>query len=115
MQTQSNINVDIVAKCGLYCGNCKKFKDGKCSGCEGNYKATWCKTRACCIENGYATCADCVTTNPRDCKKFSNFITDIFSVIFRSDRPASIDYIRQHGREAFVQMMIDQKRMVIKK
>ncbi len=107
--------LDLVAKCGLYCGNCGKYKNGKCAGCEANAKATWCKARTCCIENSYATCADCATTNPRECKKFSNFVTDIFSVVFRSDRPASIDYIRQHGRESFIQLMVDQNRMVIRK
>jgi hypothetical protein len=115
MQTQSNIDVNLVAKCGLYCGNCGKFKNGKCAGCEQNAKATWCKTRTCCIENGYSTCADCIVSNPRECKKFSNFVSSVFEVIFRSDRPASIDYIKQYGREAFIQMMIEQNRMVIKK
>ncbi|MBN1927124.1 MAG: DUF3795 domain-containing protein [Prolixibacteraceae bacterium] len=104
-----------ISKCGLYCNNCGKFKSGKCPGCEKNVKATWCKTRICCIENGYSSCADCTMTNPRECKKFSNFITDVFSTIFRSDRPASIEYIKKHGSEAFINLMIDQNRMVIKK
>lgn len=107
--------VGLVSKCGLYCGNCKKFLNGKCAGCEANTGASWCKARACCIENGYATCADCSTSSPRDCKKFSNFVTDLFSFVFRSDRPASIAYIKEHGREGFVQLMENQNRMVIKK
>jgi len=115
METQSIINPDLVAKCGLYCGNCNKLKSGKCAGCTGNSKATWCKARTCCIENNYNTCADCKTTNPRECKKFSNFVSDIFSFVFRSDRPASVEYIKQHGREAFIQLMNQQNRMVIKK
>lgn len=115
MNTLTEKNPDLVSKCGLYCGNCGKYKSGKCAGCAANEKASWCKARACCIENNYATCADCTTTNPRDCKKFSNFVSDLFSLIFRSDRPASIDYIKEHGREAFIDLMIDQNRMVIKK
>jgi len=115
MNTEPTKELYLVAKCGLYCGNCGKFKNGKCLGCEANQKASWCKARTCCIENDYSTCADCATTNPRACKKFSNFVSDIFSVIFKSDRPASIDYIRQHGREGYIQLMIDQNRMVIKK
>ncbi|HNW49784.1 MAG TPA: DUF3795 domain-containing protein [Prolixibacteraceae bacterium] len=115
MQTQSTINLKLLAKCGLYCGNCKKYVDGKCPGCEPNLKASWCKIRTCCLENGYATCADCTTTNPRECKKFTNFVSNIFSVIFRSDRPASIDYIRKYGKEAFILMLNEQNRMVIKK
>lgn len=115
MNNLTEKNPDLVSKCGLYCGNCGKYKSGKCAGCAANEKASWCKARACCIENNYATCADCTTTNPRDCKKFSNFVSDLFSLIFRSDRPASIDYIKEHGREAFIDLMIDQNRMVIKK
>ncbi|MBN2806537.1 MAG: DUF3795 domain-containing protein [Prolixibacteraceae bacterium] len=114
MNTLRKINPNLVAKCGLYCGNCGKFKNGKCAGCEANAKASWCMARKCCIENGFTTCAEC-ETNPRDCKKFSNFVSDIFSFIFRSDRPASIEYIKANGREAFIDLMIDQNRMVIKK
>ena len=115
MNTIAQPNLQLVSKCGLYCGNCKKYLNGKCQGCQANEKASWCKARACCIENGYNTCADCTTTNPRECKKFSNFIASFFELFFRSDRPASIDYIRENGREAFVNLMIDEKRMAIKK
>ena len=115
MNTVDQRNPDLVAKCGLYCGNCGKYQKGKCAGCEANVKAAWCKARSCCIENGYATCADCTTSTPRECKKFSNFVSDLFSLIFRSDRPASIEYIKTHRREAYIDLMIDQKRMVIKK
>jgi hypothetical protein len=115
MKTSTMVNPELVARCGLYCGNCSKFKSGKCAGCDANEKASWCKARTCCLENGYETCADCATSNPRECKKFSNLVSKLFEVIFRSDRPASVEYIKQHGREAFVNMMIEQNRMVIKK
>lgn len=111
----TNHNTALIAKCGLYCGNCKKFISGKCAGCEANVKATWCKTRTCCIQNGYFSCADCETTNPRDCTKFSNIVSDIFSFVFRSDRPASVEYIKSNGAQAYVNLMVDQKRMVVKK
>lgn len=115
MNTLTQQNTDLVAKCGLYCGNCGKYKTGKCGACTANVKASWCKARLCCIENSYATCADCSSTNPRECKKFSNFVSDIFSFIFKSDRPASIKFIKEHGREAYTELMIDQNRMVIRK
>ena len=115
MNTSSELNLQLVSKCGLYCGNCKKYRAGKCAGCETNEKASWCKARTCCLENGYNTCADCTTTTPRECKKFSNFVSSIFEVVFRSDRKSSIDYIRENDREAFINLMIDQNRMVIKK
>ena len=115
MNTLSQANLQLVSKCGLYCGNCKKYRSNKCGGCEANKKASWCKVRTCCIENGYDSCADCTTTNPRECKKFSNFISSVFELFFRSDRKASIDFIRENGRESFIHLMIDQKRMAIKK
>ena len=53
-------NSQQIAACGLYCGACKKFLNGKCPGCKENEKASWCKIhnsdRAACIryirENG---------------------------------------------------------------
>ncbi len=115
MNNLSQINVQLVSKCGLYCANCKMATNGKCGGCEANEKASWCKVRACCIENGYGSCADCTTTNPHECKKFSNFISSFFEFFFRSDRKASIDFIRENGRESFIHIMIDQKQMAIRK
>ncbi|WP_159521304.1 DUF3795 domain-containing protein [Sunxiuqinia indica] len=115
MNRLSQANLQLVSKCGLYCGNCKKYISSKCSGCEANEKASWCKVRACCVENGYDSCADCTTTNPRECKKFNNFISSFFELLFRSDRKASIDFIRENSRESFIHLMIDEKRMSIKK
>lgn len=115
MEPQTQHDLSLIAKCGLYCGNCKSYTKGKCKGCEANEKATWCKTRTCCIENKYDTCANCKTTTPRECKKFSNFISSIFEVVFRSDRKASIEYIKSQGKEAYINLMKEQNRMVIKK
>lgn len=57
-----------VAYCGLYCGACKSQLKGKCPGCYGNEKATWCEIRKCCNEHGYATCADCQLMPLKECK-----------------------------------------------
>ncbi len=79
----------LVAHCGLYCGACRAYLKGKCPGCHENEKASWCKVRSCCISNGFATCADCKEfPDPNECKKFNNFISKLFGLIFRSDRPA---------------------------
>ena len=43
------VNTDLVAHCGLYCGACKSYLNGKCKGCHENSKAAWCKIRSCCI------------------------------------------------------------------
>ena len=82
-------DVNLVAYCGLYCGACGAYRRGRCPGCHENSKATWCKVRSCCMENGHSSCADCKTpADPRECRKFNNFIAKIFGLIFRSDRRA---------------------------
>lgn len=106
---------DNVAYCGLYCSNCGKYKKGKCPGCHGNEKATWCKIRKCCMEHGYATCADCKEKTPLQCKYYNNIFAKFFEVMFKSDRQGSIEYIKEYGAESFVNLMEEQKSMVIKK
>ena len=49
----------LVAYCGLYCGACGRYLKDKCPGCHENQKAGWCKVRVCCVDNHYASCADC--------------------------------------------------------
>lgn len=96
----------LVAFCGLYCAACGKYQKEKCAGCAENSKATWCKLRSCCLENGYTTCADCEEFgDPRECAKFNNFMSRIFGFIFRSDRPACIDRIKAVGVEAYAEEM----------
>ncbi|MFA6780066.1 MAG: DUF3795 domain-containing protein [Paludibacteraceae bacterium] len=112
---ESSEKNQLVAYCGLYCGNCGKFKKGKCPGCAKNEKASWCKIRTCCMDYGYATCADCATTTPRACKNYNNLFAKFFEVVFKSDRKTSVEFIKEHGREAFADLMIDKNLMVIKK
>jgi hypothetical protein len=99
-------DVGLVAHCGLYCGACGSYRRGRCAGCHDNQKATWCKVRSCCTENGYASCADCRTVvDPRDCKKFNNVISKLFGLIFRSDRRACIVQIQELGPHAHAEIM----------
>jgi len=99
-------NPDLVAYCGLYCGACGAYQKGRCPGCRQNQKASWCKVRTCCINNGYATCADCMThVDARRCARFNNPISRLFGFIFRSNRAACIDRIDKIGREAFAREM----------
>jgi hypothetical protein len=105
-----------VAFCGLYCGACKKFLNGKCAGCQGNEKASWCTVRSCCLENGYQSCADCKTyATANDCKKFDNFMARLFGFIFRSDRQACIAYIQKEGYEKFADFMAKNQQVTIKR
>lgn len=104
IKTDMEANKENIAACGLYCGACRKFLSGKCLGCKKNEQAEWCKIRRCCIDKGYSTCAEC-SCDVRKCRTYSNFIGKIFAVLFKSDRPACIDYIRQHGMEAYSEEM----------
>ena len=106
----------LVAYCGLYCGACRRHRKGKCQGCHECEKATWCKERVCCIDNEYASCADCADfDDPNDCKKFNNFMAKVFALIFRSNRAACIEQIRQIGIQAHADNMAKHKRQSIKR
>lgn len=96
----------LVAYCGLYCGACPAWLKNKCPGCRENLKATWCKLRSCCIGNNYTTCADCKTfSNVNECGLFNNFISRIFAFVFRSNRKACIDQIRESGIDKHAEIM----------
>lgn len=106
----------LIAYCGLYCGACGKYINGKCPACAGNEKASWCEIRKCCMENNYKSCADCTQyPNAVDCKKFNNFIGRVFGLIFRSNRPACITLIKEKGYENFAAYMAENKVMTIKR
>ena len=103
-----------VAACGLYCGSCRKFVKEQCPGCWENKKADWCKIRACNIEHNYKSCADCTISSIDECKKFNNFIGKVFSILFRSDRPACIRRIQAIGYDAFAREMHAKKQQTIR-
>lgn len=112
----SGANEDLVAYCGLYCGECGKLKKGKCPGCAGNEKATWCKVRTCCIENNYHSCADCTQfENFEDCKKLNNFVAKGFAIVFRSNRMKNLQKIKNDGRMAFAEEMTETGKMTYKR
>jgi len=109
------VNPSLVAHCGLYCGACPSYLKDRCPGCHENEKATWCKIRSCCIENEYASCADCSQFDePRDCKKFHNLFSKVIGFVLRSDRPACIDQIENRGLEGHAQAMAELGRVSIK-
>ena len=98
----------LVAFCGLYCGACKKYLSGSCPGCHENNKASWCKIRSCNMEHGYTSCANCKDfANPMDCKKFNNFFSKFFALIFKSDRAACIAKIKELGYDGFAAYMTE--------
>lgn len=110
METKTS-HPDLIAYCGLYCGACKAYVSSRCPGCRKNGRAKWCKLRSCAIQAGYATCADCVQhTDPRRCAKYHNWISRVFGFVFRSNRAACIDRIREVGRESFAREMSERGR-----
>lgn len=114
MKKQIEVNRDLIARCGLYCGACHKLLNEKCPGCRKNKKATWCKIRSCSTSQGYHTCADCLM-DVKQCGTYSNLIGKIFGFIFRSDRAACIARIREIGGEAFAAEMAEKEQQTIKK
>lgn len=104
-----------VAYCGLYCGECASFKKGKCPGCEGNEKASWCEIRKCCREHGYTTCADCRILSIKECKKYNNIFARAIGFLTRTDRSKCVDRIREVGMARFAEEMTVAKRMSMKK
>lgn len=89
-------STNYIAACGLYCGACRKYLNGKCPGCRQNDKATWCKIRQCCQSKGFHSCAEC-STDVKACKTHNNVIGKIFAFLFNSDRAACIRYIQANG------------------
>ena len=101
----------LVAHCGLYCGACRAYLKERCPGCHENVRATWCKIRSCCAEHDYATCADCEDfPDPNDCRKFNNIVAKVFGLLFRSNRAACIQLIKDEGYDAFAERMTREQR-----
>jgi hypothetical protein len=106
--SQTKVDKNLIACCGLYCAACGKYAKGRCPGCRGNTKAGWCKVRRCCLEHGYLSCADCKEhLDPMSCKLFNNFIARIFGLVFNSNRQACILKIRELGPEGFASFMAE--------
>lgn len=109
-------NVELVAHCGLYCGACRSYLKGKCKGCHENSRATWCKVRSCCRDKQIKTCAECIEfPDARACKKFNNFMSKLFGLVFRSDRAACIAQIKRLGLDGHAKVMAEMRIQTIKR
>jgi len=93
----------IVARCGLVCSNCGALRAGRCGGCHSEKPMfSRCPVKACAVEKGYATCADCTDfADLKQCRKLNNWIARIFGLIFRSNRIGGLYRIRDVGLDAF--------------
>ena len=63
---------------------------------------------------GISTCADC-GMEVSYCKTYSNFMAKLFAFIFKSDRPACIRFIKEHGQQAYADEMTKCKCQTIKR
>lgn len=109
-------DTNMVAYCGLYCGACKRYLREKCVGCHDNIKAAWCKVRSCCMNNQYASCAECKEfSDPKECGMFNNIISKAFGFIFRSDRAACINQIKELGIQGHADKMTELRRHSLKR
>jgi hypothetical protein len=116
MQKTIIVDTALVAKCGLYCGACKMYLNDKCPGCTKNDKTAWCKIRICTMENSFLSCAECKQfEDPMKCKKFNNVMSKIFAFIFRSNRAACINQIRENGIEKHADTMAKSGHQSIKR
>lgn len=99
-------NQKIIACCGLFCSNCKKYQTNKCPGCQENYKATWCKIRICCFEQNLQCCASCKKfQDPMACKKYNNPFARIIEFVTQTQRSECIKTIKQEGESVFTEKM----------
>ena len=107
-------NPALIAACGLYCGACKSYLKGKCPGCAGNTKASWCKVRACNGDHQTANCAGCQEFgDPNQCGKFNNVFSKVMAIFFNSNRQADIQHIRKLGPEKYANFMAARKLQTI--
>lgn len=65
------MDVDLLGKCGFYCGCCPTYRKGGCRGCMDEHRAGDCFTR-CVLEKEIACCGACdgfpcqtIMTEPR--------------------------------------------------
>lgn len=103
----------IIAYCGLYCSNCRKYKNGKCPGCQKNTKASWCKIRTCNINQSFNSCAECSSPGVKQCKVFNNPVSKLFAFVFNSDREATINLLNNNGVDSYLKHMNETGRMVL--
>ncbi len=107
---------DNIAYCGLYCEECKRYKNGKCPGCMQNDRASWCGIRKCCIENSIKSCAECTSfSDPKECKTYNNLIARIIGFVSKTDRSLCIRYIQENGYGSFASFMDGLGSMSMKK
>jgi hypothetical protein len=93
----------IIAYCGLVCSNCGAYLKDRCAGCHSDKPMNRnCSMKACAMERGYTTCAECDEfTDLKQCNKLNNLVSKFFGFIFGTDRIGNLERIREGGLPAF--------------
>lgn len=65
-------DLELLGKCGFYCGGCPTYRKGGCRGCMAEHQKGDCFTRDCVLEKGIGVCGACgdfpcdvILTRPR--------------------------------------------------
>ncbi|MHC4574996.1 MAG: DUF3795 domain-containing protein, partial [Planctomycetota bacterium] len=96
-------DADLIAPCGLYCGECSAFQNGGCGGCISrkglSLKYTKiCKIYSCCAdERGLRVCSEC---EEFPCGRFAAFFA---SPAWYNEVVANLRRIEKNGRERFLE------------
>jgi len=108
MKAADQINIDMLAPCGLNCTLCSRhLGKNPCPGCrarlsEPDTYRRKCVMRACVMERGYFTCADCADRPCKRMKAFTKRYRDGYGV----DLDADAARLRAIGTEAFLKEQI---------
>jgi len=99
------MSIREIGCCGAVCKTCPPFKNSICRGCKTGYEngerdinRAKCVIKLCCIGKRYGTCADC--TVYESCAVIKN-LHGKKGYKYKKYRE-SIEYIRTHGYEAFL-------------
>lgn len=115
-------NQDLVAPCGLYCGECQAFQDGRCGGCisrEGlclKYSKI-CKIYDCCVnEKKFRFCYKC---NDFPCAKFKFFEDEEYDLLYEkydwvSEVVENLKKIKKVGIDKFLDGEVKRVEKLIK-
>ena len=65
------------------------------------------------MESNLESCADCTSTELKDCKKYNSFISKVIGLFLNSNRSACIDRVKLVGYDGFAREMAAVRRHTI--
>lgn len=105
---------DLIAPCGLYCGECEAFQDGRCGGCISRQglclKYTKiCKIYNCCV--GAKELRFCSECKEFPCGKFTKFFN---TPIWHDEVVSNLRLIKKTNAEEFLKGQVKRVKKLIK-